>query len=204
MTTNSESEFLWRKRKERRSPHENVSPSEEVAEEVIIEAETEFLWASSEGHRIPGREKTAEGESSVKPEAELLWRLFEEHRVSARHYDEQREKVTHCVLLLVAAALGLTKLGDPSSRYGYILAAFVIILGLAGCILTAINSSGCGNNFSCAKGYRSSLEELYPKLKLEKPQPEFINQTPWLVIHIMIIILGCVLCLPGVMGQGQF
>ena len=125
---------------------------------------------------------------------ELLWRMYEDHRLAVRHSDQQRSKITDCMLVLAAAAVGLIKFGGTSEEINIILAAFVVMIGIFGIILTDQHTNACNEQKDCVNKYKEALKALHPKVIISpdlKEQARFKN--PWFWIHVGILLLGLAL-----------
>ncbi len=125
---------------------------------------------------------------------EYLLRLFEEHRTLARHHEDQRGKLTHCILLLAGAALGVEGLGKPSPATSVAIALFVMVLGVFGAVLTKKQSLECEKNVDCAIKYRDKLEKLCSDLELDSRSPlDQVRWQSWFLLHLLVVAMGVLL-----------
>ena len=128
---------------------------------------------------------------------ELLWRMYEDHRLSARHFDEQRSKITDCMLVLTAAAVGLIKFGSMAGWVDIILASFIIMISVFGMVLISQRTGECNQQRNCAIDYKKKLHSEFKDVILEDSMPIKYGKysSPWFYIHVAIGILGAALLL---------
>lgn len=64
---------------------------------------------------------------------DIIWRLYQENRIQARHFDDQRAKISN---IIIAAAVGLTAAIGQLQHGDWAVCLVIMLLGLFGAIFT--------------------------------------------------------------------
>ena len=156
---------------------------------------------------------SVEKNQRLSHEREILINLSQECSADRRHHEMQCASVTHCVLLLAVAAIGVLKIDEATPWVNFLLALFVLGIGWFGYRLTR---SSCANQQcqrTAGREYVQKLEKLLNRADSEVTASEPCSETiqkrsetidtedqtdraasiMWSSVHVGIMALGVVL-----------
>ena len=142
----------------------------------------------------------------MKDNTDFLWGMYQEHTTQGRHHETQRASVTNFIIVVAGGILAFIA-NKGVTRDHWILAVFLIIIGIFGALFSAKQYERFRFHMICAGKYRVELENLlttyYGKIREESTNEHektfssfFINMRLyyfWICLHLLISILGIAL-----------
>jgi hypothetical protein len=142
----------------------------------------------------------------MKDETDFLWGMYQEHTTQGRHHETQRASVTNFIIIVAGATLGFIA-NKGVDRDQWILAIFLIIIGLFGGLFSAKQYERFRFHMIAAGEYREALELILKnsldkirsnaKLKHSKKFSSLLINSRlyyfWISFHLLVAILGIVL-----------
>jgi hypothetical protein len=144
----------------------------------------------------------------MKDDTDFLWGMYQEHTTQGRHHETQRASVTNFIIIVAGGTLAFIA-NKGVTRDQWILAIFLIILGLFGALFSAKQYERFRFHMIAAGKYRTALENMFKsnfgdiraqsKSEHEKEYSSFLVKMRlyyfWIFFHFLISILGIVLLL---------
>lgn len=136
--------------------------------------------------------------------ADLYLKLFQEYVSEARHHEQQRTTVTGFFSALAAGVLTVVGIDKQLSITDIPAAAFLVALGLFGCVFSAKQYERSSACMERARQYRRALEETVPgsnilglkraaDIETKKRFPRLHDLRLWhfwVLLHALIAALG--------------
>jgi len=141
-------------------------------------------------------------------ETDFLWGMYQEHTNQGRHHETQRASVTNFIIIVAGGAIAFIA-NKNVTKDQWILAVFLIVIGLFGAIFSAKQYERFRFHMKAAGRYRQALEQNYKpelgdirddaRLEHEKKFSKLLVSLPlysfWIALHLLIAILGIILLL---------
>ena len=141
----------------------------------------------------------------MKDKSDILWGMYQEHTNQGRHHEVQRASMTNINIVVAGGVLAFIAQGGIA-RDEWLLASFLIILGLFGALFSAKQYERSRFHTRSAGKHREELEKLSQtdlssirddakkeqKTKFPKLEPLRLHWL-WIIVHLLIAGLGLVL-----------
>lgn len=142
----------------------------------------------------------------MKDKTDSLWGMYLEHTTQGRHHEVQRATVTNFIIIVSGGILAFVANGGVT-RDKWILASFLILIGLFGALFSAKQYERFRFHMVAAGKYRKELEQLIDNsltgirmTALSKHKSEFLPVLVklrlhyfWSGFHLLIASLGVTL-----------
>jgi len=144
----------------------------------------------------------------MKDDTDFLWGMYQEHTTQGRHHETQRASVTNFIIIVSGGILAFIA-NKGVTRDQWVLAAFLIIIGLFGALFSAKQYERFRFHMVAAGKYREALETLLKsnfgtiraeaKNDHEKKYSKLLVKLRlyyfWIFLHLLITALGLILLL---------
>ncbi|MEO6549346.1 MAG: hypothetical protein ABIN94_15195 [Ferruginibacter sp.] len=144
----------------------------------------------------------------MKDDSDFLWGMYQEHTTQGRHHEAQRASVTNFIIIVAGGAIAFIA-NKGVTRDQWVLALFLIILGIFGALFSAKQYERFRFHMVAAGKYRKTLELLLKsnfgnireeaKSEHEQGYSKFLVKLRlyyfWIVLHLLITVLGVMLLL---------
>lgn len=142
----------------------------------------------------------------MKDDSDFLWGMYQEHTTQGRHHETQRASVTNFIIIVAGGTLAFIA-NKGVTRDQWILAVFLIIIGLFGALFSAKQYERFRFHMIAAGKYREALETILKsnlgslraeaKKDHEKNYSRFLVKLRlyyfWIFFHMLITLLGIIL-----------
>lgn len=142
----------------------------------------------------------------MKEETDFLWGMYQEHTTQGRHHETQRASVTNFIIIVAGGAIAFIA-NKSVTKDQWILAVFLIVIGLFGAIFSAKQYERFRFHMKAAGRYRQALEQNYKpelgdireeaRIEHEKQFAKLLVSLPlysfWIALHLLITLLGVIL-----------
>jgi len=142
----------------------------------------------------------------MKDETDFLWGMYQEHTTQGRHHETQRASVTNFILIVAGGTLAFIA-NKGVNKDQWILAAFLIVIGLFGALFSAKQYERFRFHMIAAGKYRKALETKLKGdtggIREEARKEHEGNYSPflvkmrlyyfWIFFHVLIALLGAIL-----------
>jgi len=142
----------------------------------------------------------------MKADTDFLWGMYQEHTCQGRHHETQRATVTNFIIIVAAGIIAFIA-NKEVKKDQWILAVFLIIIGLFGAVFSGKQYERFRFHMKAAGRYRKELEKnLNPdwgnireeaRIEHEKKFSKILVSLPlysfWIALHLLITLLGIIL-----------
>jgi hypothetical protein len=142
----------------------------------------------------------------MKDKTDFLWGMYQEHTTQGRHHEVQRATLTNIIIIVAGGILAFVA-NNGVTRDKWVLAAFLIVIGLFGAFFSAKQYERFRFHVVAAGKYRKELERSIEnsltgirESALARHKSEFLPLIVklrlhyfWIGLHILIASLGIVL-----------
>lgn len=139
---------------------------------------------------------------------EILWRIYQEHCVWERHHEAQRSSATNVLVVVAAGVLSVIALDDGLTGIDLALAAFLVVVGLFGALMSAKQYERFARHQCLASAYRRALDDHFrdSRLLALRSEAESLHEARhpilgrllrlnhlWTAIHLLTALFGVIL-----------
>ena len=143
----------------------------------------------------------------MKDKQDFLWGMYQEHAAQGRHHEVQRANVTNFIIVVSGALIAFIA-NKGVTHNQWILASFLIILGLFGAFFSAKQYERFRFHIIAAGIYRNRLEQTLGDTTVSeirdiaksdhqnnffKPLVNLKLYYFWIALHVLIALLGLTL-----------
>lgn len=128
---------------------------------------------------------------------ELMLELYKIQIARSEHYESQRATIGNTVLVVAAALISLTTIGDSISRVDALNGVALIMCGAFGCVASRLHSHRARRHGKRAGKYRSMLNRLRSSsdCKAEGGRPRnsktYLYRV-WEAVHALVALIGMI------------